>query len=51
MVRFPRENRELSRSGEPQHRIERLRHIVSWMDQWLQDKKAETHAQSGALPR
>src|SRR5437660_425839 len=36
MVRFPRENHELSRSGEPQHRVERLRHIVSWMDQWLQ---------------
>ena len=36
MVRFPRENHELSRSGEPQHRVERLRKIVSWMDQWLQ---------------
>jgi dipeptidyl aminopeptidase/acylaminoacyl peptidase len=42
MVRFPRENHELSRSGEPRHRIERLRHIVSWMDRWLQDKKTET---------
>jgi len=35
MVRFPRENHELSRSGEPWHRVERLRHIVSWMDRWL----------------
>jgi len=25
----------LSRSGEPWHRIERLRHIVGWMDRWL----------------
>ena len=39
MVRFPRESHELSRSGEPKHRVERLRHIVGWMDQWLQGKK------------
>lgn len=39
MIRFPRETHELSRSGEPWHRIERLQHIVGWMDQWLQGKK------------
>jgi dipeptidyl aminopeptidase/acylaminoacyl peptidase len=39
MVRFPRENHELSRSGEPWHRVERLQHIVGWMDQWLRGKK------------
>jgi dipeptidyl aminopeptidase/acylaminoacyl peptidase len=39
MIRFPRENHELSRSGEPWHRVERLQHIVGWMDQWLQGKK------------
>jgi dipeptidyl aminopeptidase/acylaminoacyl peptidase len=39
MVRFPRENHELSRSGEPWHRVERLQHIVGWMDQWLAGKK------------
>ena len=38
MVRFPRENHELSRSGEPRHRVERLQHIVGWMDQWLMGK-------------
>src|SRR5437899_2491626 len=43
MVRFPRENHELSRSGEPWHRVERLRHIVGWMDQWLQGKKTESY--------
>jgi len=30
MVRFPGENHELSRSGKPRHRIERLNHIVNW---------------------
>jgi dipeptidyl aminopeptidase/acylaminoacyl peptidase len=39
MVRFPRETHELSRSGEPWHRVERLQHIVGWMDQWLMGKK------------
>ncbi|HEV3062622.1 MAG TPA: S9 family peptidase [Vicinamibacterales bacterium] len=44
MVRFPRENHELSRSGEPQHRVERLEHIVGWMDQWLQGKRTAAYA-------
>jgi len=43
MVRFPRENHELSRSGEPWHRVERLEHIVGWMDKWLQGKNVETY--------
>jgi dipeptidyl aminopeptidase/acylaminoacyl peptidase len=34
MVVFPRESHELSRSGEPWHRIERLEHIVGWFDKW-----------------
>jgi dipeptidyl aminopeptidase/acylaminoacyl peptidase len=35
MVRFPGENHELSRSGKPWHRVERLQHIVGWFDKWL----------------
>ena len=35
MVLFPHETHELSRSGEPWHRIERLQHIVGWFDKWL----------------
>ena len=35
MVRFPGESHELSRSGKPSHRVERLRHIVGWFDKWL----------------
>jgi dipeptidyl aminopeptidase/acylaminoacyl peptidase len=38
MVRFPDETHELSRSGKPRHRIERLQHIVGWFDQYLQGK-------------
>jgi dipeptidyl aminopeptidase/acylaminoacyl peptidase len=44
MVRFPRENHELSRSGEPRHRVERLQHIVGWMDQWLMGQKNAAYA-------
>ena len=39
MVRFPDESHELSRSGKPWHRVERLQHIVGWFDQWLMGKK------------
>ncbi|HEY8848714.1 MAG TPA: S9 family peptidase, partial [Thermoanaerobaculia bacterium] len=39
MVRFPEESHELSRSGKPWHRVERLQHIVGWFDQWLLGKK------------
>jgi dipeptidyl aminopeptidase/acylaminoacyl peptidase len=35
MVVFPRETHELSRSGEPWHRVERLDHIVAWFDKWV----------------
>jgi len=35
MVRFPGENHELSRSGKPKHRIERLNHITGWFKKHL----------------
>jgi dipeptidyl aminopeptidase/acylaminoacyl peptidase len=37
MVRFPRESHELSRSGEPWHRVERLENIVDWFDLYLKN--------------
>ena len=39
MVRFPGEGHELSRSGAPWRRIDRLRHIVGWFDHWLLGKE------------
>jgi len=38
MVRFPGESHELSRSGQPWHRIERLEAIVGWFDKYLLGK-------------
>ena len=35
MVRFPEENHELSRSGKPKHREERLEHILRWFQKYL----------------
>jgi dipeptidyl aminopeptidase/acylaminoacyl peptidase len=43
MVRFPDENHELSRSGKPWHRVERLQHIVGWMDKHLMGKNVGTY--------
>ena len=42
MVRFPNENHDLSRSGKPWHRVERLQHIVGWFDKYLLGKKGGT---------
>ena len=35
LVRFPDENHELSRSGKPKHREERLQHLVGWFKEYL----------------
>lgn len=34
MVRYPRDGHELSRSGEPEHRISRLTRMVEWFDRY-----------------
>jgi dipeptidyl aminopeptidase/acylaminoacyl peptidase len=47
MVRFPNENHELSRSGQPWHRIERLQHIVGWFDKWLMGAKKPEYEVTG----
>ena len=36
MVRYPRDGHELSRSGEPKHRVDRLERIADWFDQYTQ---------------
>ncbi len=38
MVRFPGETHNLSRTGGPWHRVERLRHIVGWFDRYVLGK-------------
>jgi dipeptidyl aminopeptidase/acylaminoacyl peptidase len=43
MVRFPGETHELSRSGKPVHRVERLRHIVAWFDKYSQGQEIHTY--------
>ena len=35
MLRYPREGHELSRSGEPHHRISRLTEMVKWFDKYV----------------
>jgi len=43
MVRFPGETHELSRSGKPSHRVERLQHIVNWFEKYLKGEKIDTY--------
>lgn len=43
MVQFPGETHELSRSGKPEHRIERLQHIGNWFDKYLLGKPITTY--------
>ncbi|MEO8431809.1 MAG: S9 family peptidase [Acidobacteriota bacterium] len=43
MVRFPGETHELSRSGKPSHRVERLQHIVNWFEKYLKGQKIEAY--------
>ncbi|GGK23573.1 putative peptidase YuxL [Caldalkalibacillus thermarum] len=33
LIRFPDENHDLSRSGKPKHRLERLHHILNWFEE------------------
>jgi dipeptidyl aminopeptidase/acylaminoacyl peptidase len=35
MVRFPDESHGMSRTGQPKHRIERLKYITDWFDRYL----------------
>jgi dipeptidyl aminopeptidase/acylaminoacyl peptidase len=43
MVRFPGESHELSRSGKPVHRVERLEHIVAWFDKYLMNQEIHSY--------
>ncbi len=40
-VRFPNESHDLSRNGQPKHRVERLQHILAWLRAYLLPKQAE----------
>jgi dipeptidyl aminopeptidase/acylaminoacyl peptidase len=34
LIRWPREGHELSRGGEPKHRVERIKRIIQWFDRF-----------------
>jgi dipeptidyl aminopeptidase/acylaminoacyl peptidase len=40
-IRYPREGHEMSRSGEPAHRVDRLTRMLGWFDTYC--KKARAH--------
>lgn len=49
MIRFPGESHELSRSGQPWHRVERLEHIVGWFDKYLQGMNLPEYAEVDSM--
>ncbi len=46
-VRFPNESHDLSRNGQPKHRIERLRHMLAWFGTYLGQAGAGPAAAAG----
>ena len=50
-VRFPNESHDLSRSGQPRHRLERLRHITAWFRRYLAPGGDETARQAADAGR
>ncbi len=38
MVRFPRDGHEMTRSGEPEHRVSSLSHMIEWFDKYCQQE-------------
>ena len=47
LVRFPGENHDLSRSGKPKHREERLKHMLRWFEEHL--KKERNHEATAGM--
>jgi dipeptidyl aminopeptidase/acylaminoacyl peptidase len=43
-LRYPREGHELSRSGEPRHRVDRIHRIIDWFDQHTRQHQDEAPA-------
>jgi dipeptidyl aminopeptidase/acylaminoacyl peptidase len=49
LIRFPEESHNLSRSGRPDRRVERLEQIVGWFDRYLGATAAAQSADQGRL--
>ncbi len=48
MVRYPREGHEMSRGGEPRHRVDRLNRMVEWFDRYTLKKGREKSARAAS---
>jgi dipeptidyl aminopeptidase/acylaminoacyl peptidase len=44
LVRYPREGHEMSRSGEPRHRVDRLNRMTEWFDKHCLPKRRRPKA-------
>jgi dipeptidyl aminopeptidase/acylaminoacyl peptidase len=48
LIRFPEENHNLSRSGRPDRRVERLERIAGWFDRHMGDAAAKSSASASS---
>ncbi len=51
MVLFPGENHDLSRTGKPKHRVERLNHYIRWFNTHLKPRGKATPGRTGRRAR
>jgi dipeptidyl aminopeptidase/acylaminoacyl peptidase len=50
LVRFPAESHELTRSGNPAHRVMRFELLLDWFGRWLQDGAAPEEEAAQSTP-
>jgi len=43
LVLYPREGHEVTRSGEPHHRVDHMLRILDWFDRYLGKTEVATH--------
>ncbi len=49
LIRYPRDGHDMTRTGEPEHRISSLLHTIEWFNQYCQpEKKSEAGDNSGS---
>ncbi len=41
LIRFPREGHDMTRTGEPEHRVSSLTHIINWFDEYCYPEKSQ----------
>jgi dipeptidyl aminopeptidase/acylaminoacyl peptidase len=41
LIRYPRDGHDMTRVGEPEHRISSLTQVINWFDQYCYPQKSQ----------